>query len=228
MSKGDSSSVTEALKELPDLVGSLFCGGGTGRRRHRAHSDGSIRAADRDRASSLRRYLDDAEPRPSGDGDPEAWEAHPWAVAFDGGDGAPPMKRAASSDFDTDSDDDFADLPAMVESAMRKHADGKVHLPASSIATRLGALQLPGSRASRDAGSAVVGEGPDDVVSVKPGAPGTPARGRANTAPAANTPPRSAREAADIGSPRSPPPQAKRTLPTAGAGNRYLSEPSVL
>ena len=138
------------------------------------------------------------------------------------------MKRAASSDFDTDSDDDFADLPAMVESAMRKHADGKVHLPASSIATRLGALQLPGSRASRDAGSAVVGEGPDDVVSVKPGAPGTPARGRANTAPAANTPPRSAREAADIGSPRSPPPQAKRTLPTAGAGNRYLSEPSVL
>ena len=110
MSKGDSSSVTEALKELPDLVGSLFCGGGTGRRRHRAHSDGSIRAADRDRASSLRRYLDDAEPRPSGDGDPEAWEAHPWAVAFDGGDGAPPMKRAASSDFDTDSDDDFADL----------------------------------------------------------------------------------------------------------------------
>ena len=113
MSKGDSSSVTEALKELPDLVGSLFCGGGTGRRRHRAHSDGSIRAADRDRASSLRRYLDDAEPRPSGDGDPEAWEAHPWAVAFDGGDGAPPMKRAASSDFDTDSDDDFADLPAI-------------------------------------------------------------------------------------------------------------------
>ena len=115
MSKEESNSIGEAFRELPDLVGSLFCGGGSVRRRHRAHSDGHIRAGQNQ--SSLRQFVEDIE-KPVAQGDPEAWEAHPWAVAFDAGDAPMTRVRTASSDFDTDDDDDFADLPAMVRASL--------------------------------------------------------------------------------------------------------------
>ena len=115
MSKEESNSIGEAFRELPDLVGSLFCGGGSVRRRHRAHSDGHIRGGQNQ--SSLRQFVEDIE-KPVAQGDPEAWEAHPWAVAFDAGDAPMTRVRTASSDFDTDDDDDFADLPAMVRASL--------------------------------------------------------------------------------------------------------------
>ena len=77
-------------------------------------SDSNIRVPD----STMHRYPDELyDTRSSQDGDPEAWEAHPWAVAFDGEDGAEARRQRCDStdsyDYDSE-DDDFANLPAMV------------------------------------------------------------------------------------------------------------------